>query len=167
MTQNIFLTGPLQIGKSTALVRFLADYPGTIRGFMTRWNPDGKTLHMLNAAAPEGFTQENIIARRQAGRIQPDPAAFNCIGCRLLTGPADLFVMDELGFLERDAHLFCSRVWQLLESATPIVGVVRQKGSIFLEQLQQSGRTAIWTIDGSNRDQIPQLLAQNYLYQSV
>ena len=162
MTGNIFLTGPRQIGKSTALQRFLADYPGAIRGFLTRWNPEGQTLHMLDAAAPEGFTTANIVARRMAGRVEPDPAAFDRIGTRLLAGPAALYVMDELGFLERDAHAFCARVSALLQGGTPVVGVVRQTGSIFLDWLQTLEHTAIWQVDSGNRDEIPARLARHF-----
>lgn len=162
MTQNIFLTGPRQIGKSTALRRFLADYPGRITGFLTRWNPDGETLHMMSAAQPEGFTADNIIARRSDRGLRPDPAAFDRIGCQLLSQPADLIVMDELGFMEREAEAFCAMIWQCLSGTTPVVGVVRQNGSIFMEQLQQDPNTAIWNLDGSNRDTIPGLLAENY-----
>lgn len=162
MTRHIFLTGPRQIGKSTALRRFLTDYPGTVRGFLTRWNPNGETLHMLDAAAPAGFAPDNVIARRTAAGLQPDPAAFDRIGCQLLSGPADLLVMDELGFMEREAEAFCEKIWTLLAGSTPVVGVVRQSGSIFLEQLQQQPNTAIWHVDGENRDLIPALLARHY-----
>ena len=162
MTQNIFLTGPRQIGKSTALRRFLADYPGRITGFLTRWSPDGETLHMMSAAQPEGFTADNIIARRSDRGLRPDPAAFDRIGCQLLSQPADLIIMDELGFMEREAEAFCAMIWQCLSGTTPVVGVVRQNGSIFMEQLQQDPNTAIWNLDGSNRDTIPGLLAENY-----
>ena len=162
MKQNVFLTGPRQIGKSTALRCFLAGYPGRIGGFLTRWNPDGQTLHMMSAAAPEGFTEENIIARRVNSGLQPDPAAFDRIGCQLLNVPADLLVMDELGFMEREAEAFCTRVWQCLSADIPVVGVVRQTGSIFMDQLQQDPNTAIWHLDGSNRDDIPEQLTENY-----
>ena len=162
MTGNLFLTGPRQIGKSTALQRFLADYPGAIRGFLTRWNPEGQTLHMLDASAPEGFTAANIVARRIAGRAEPDPAAFDRIGTRLLAESAPLYVMDELGFLERDAHAFRARILALLQGATPVVGVVRQTGSIFLDRLQTLENTAIWLVASGNRDEIPARLARHF-----
>lgn len=162
MKQNTFLTGPRQIGKSTALCRFLAHYPGRVSGFLTRWNPDGETLHMMHAAVPEGFSADNVIARRRDGWLQPEPTAFDRIGCRLLRAPADLIVMDELGFLERESAAFCARIWELLNGTTPVVGVIRQSGSIFMEQLAQQHNTAIWYVDGANREQIPTLLAQIY-----
>ena len=162
MKQNIFLTGPRQIGKSTALRRFLADYPGKIGGFLTRWNPDGETLHMMQAAHPEGFTAGNIIARRTQCGLCPDFEAFDRIGCRLLQEDADLLVMDELGFMEKDAKAFCAAITQCLSGDIPVVGVVRQTGSIFMDLLEQIPNAVIWHLDGSNRDDIPRLLAENY-----
>ena len=48
MTEHLFLTGEIQIGKSTLLRRFLAEKKQRIAGFRTVWS-DGerRTLHLL------------------------------------------------------------------------------------------------------------------------
>ena len=41
---HIFLTGPLQSGKSTAIARYLAGRPETPGGFRTHWDRAGGHL---------------------------------------------------------------------------------------------------------------------------
>ena len=48
---NVFLTGPRQIGKSTAVRRYLAGCGLHYGGFFTVWGPDDR-LHLLRAADP-------------------------------------------------------------------------------------------------------------------
>ena len=94
MTGNLFLTGPIQIGKSTALRQALEACQITPGGFLTRWNDRGDTLHMLPVCGGT-CCPDNQIARRQNGRVTPDPAAFTRIGCQLLATPGELIIMDE------------------------------------------------------------------------
>lgn len=158
MTGNLFLTGPIQIGKSTALRQALEACQITPGGFLTRWSDRGDTLHMLPVSGGT-CCPDNQIARRQDGRVTPDPDAFTRIGCQLLATPGELIIMDELGFLERDAAAFRQRVWELIAGPIPVLGVVRQRGSLFLEDLRQRSDTAIWTVSLENRSQMPQKIA--------
>lgn len=157
---NVFLTGPRQIGKSTAVRRYLAGCGLHYGGFFTVWGPDDR-LHLLRAADPGAkMTAATAVARRANSRVQAEAAAFDHLGCQALEAPAQLLVLDELGFLERDAAAFRRRIQQVLDGPTPVLGVVRQVGSLFLPALQARADTVVLTVTLENRDAIPALLCQ-------
>ena len=157
---NVFLTGPRQIGKSTAVRRYLAGCGLHYGGFFTVWGPDDR-LHLLRAADPGAkMTAATAVARRASSRVQAEAAAFDHLGCQALEAPAQLLVLDELGFLERDAAAFRRRIQQVLDGPTPVLGVVRQVGSLFLPALQARADTVVLTVNLENRDAIPALLCQ-------
>ena len=132
---HIFLTGPIQIGKSTrirAALRALAiSQPG---GFLTVSSEplsDGsRTVHLIPAARPDApLLEENRVGIRCTGRgIVPFPAVFESAGIAALQGAeaSRLIVMDEIGRMEREAANFSARILALLDGKTPILGVVQQ-----------------------------------------
>ena len=103
---HIFLTGPLQSGKSTAIARYLAGRPETPGGFRTHWDRAGGRLTLELLETGETLS----VATMEPHGVRADWAAFDAAGEHLLSAPAgrrSLLLMDELGFLER-----CSPVFQ-------------------------------------------------------
>ena len=133
---HVFLTGPVQIGKSTrirAALRALGIWqPG---GFLTVSSEplaDGsRTVHLIPAARPDTLLlEENRVGIRCMGRgIVSFPAVFESAGVAALQGAeaSPLIVMDEIGRMERKAADFSARILALLDGETPILGVVQQK----------------------------------------
>jgi len=133
---HVFLTGPVQTGKSTrirAALRVLKiAQPG---GFLTVSSEplaDGsRTVHLIPAARPDTpLTDENRVGIRCTGRgIVSFPAVFESAGVAALQGAeaSRLIVMDEIGRMEREAAGFSARIPALLDGGTPILGVVQQK----------------------------------------
>ena len=103
------------------------------------------------------MTAATAVARRASSRVQAEAAAFDHLGCQALDAPAQLLVLDERGFLERDAAAFRRRIQQVLDGPTPVLGVVRQVGSLFLPALQARADTVVLTVTLENRDAIPAL----------
>ena len=92
--------------------RYLAGCGLHYGGFFTVWGPDDR-LHLLRAADPDAkMTAATAVARRANSRVQAETAAFDHLGCQALEAPAQLLVLDELGFLERDAAAFRRRIQQ-------------------------------------------------------
>ena len=132
---HVFLTGPVQIGKSTrirAALRALGiTQPG---GFLTVSSEplaDGsRTVHLIPAARPDTpLLAENRAGIRCTGRgIVSFPAVFESAGIAALHGAeaSRLIVMDEIGRMEREAANFSARILALLDGGTPILGVVQQ-----------------------------------------
>ena len=141
---HIFLTGQIQIGKSTLLRKVLAGMSGIrIGGFRTVTAADlegaiGSVYLVPAAQDPPLFSEDNRVAIRYGGSrgAVGYPKVFDRAGITALRDAenADLIVMDEIGFLEADAAEFRARIGKLLDGNTPILGVVRQQGETELQQ---------------------------------
>ena len=97
---HIFLTGPLQSGKSTAIAHYLVGRPEAPGGFRTRWDRAGGHLALELLETGETLS----VATMEPHGVRADRAAFDAAGERLLSAPAgrrSLLLMDELGFLAR------------------------------------------------------------------
>lgn len=129
---KILICGPRGVGKSTLIRRLTALYPGPVSGFVTKRETvaDGEGLfpiYIHPAACPESRRQygpENLIGRCDRRRSVRCTPAFDDWGPRLLEGPG-LLLMDELGFLERDAHRFQEAVLAALRGDQPVLAAVK------------------------------------------
>ena len=110
------------MGKSTLIRRLLAESILPVGGFVTRRLPqadgDGMFPIYLHAAAlpPEErpYDPEHLVGTCDSRRSVRYPEAFDRLGPPLLTS-GGLLVMDELGFLENDAHRFQAAVLAALD----------------------------------------------------
>ena len=127
---HLFLTGEIQVGKSTLLQKWLSDLEVKAGGFYTRKYPgrDGHVyVHMLSAARKEAPDEGNFLFDCMAKDAGDAARRFDALGCPLLDDPgdADLIVMDELGFMERDAQDFKASVLHALDGPLPVIGCIR------------------------------------------
>ena len=110
---HVFLTGPVQIGKSTLLRASLdALQPQKLGGFRTvsaQPQADGsRPVYLHPACSPDELHESaNRIGIRRPGLgIVSFPAAFETAGLAALAGAedCDLLLMDEIGRMERRAE---------------------------------------------------------------
>ena len=147
---HIFLTGPLQSGKSTAIAHYLVGRPEAPGGFRTRWDRAGGHLALeLLEMEPHG--------------VRADRAAFDAAGERLLSAPAgrrSLLLMDELGCLERCSPVFQRAVFTLLDGPAPVLGVLRRhEKSPFWGPVSRRADVRLLPLTVENRAEIPAELA--------
>ena len=160
--ENIFLTGPVQIGKTTALNAFLNNFHGTIGGF--------KTFPVVQSNEKIGFSMKAInlsdsamtafiSKKNEEGNWMPVLETFDDLGVKILKkaleDKVDLIIMDELGFLEENAHLFQKAVYECLDSEMPVLGVIKKANSGFLNKLRERKDLEIFEVNEENRDEIP------------
>jgi len=169
MRPHLFLTGDIQIGKSTLLRRVL-DALGPVRlgGFRTVTAADipgavGSVYLVPAAQARPGFSPDCRVAIRWGpGRgAECFPEVFDRRGTELLAdaAQAQLIVMDEIGFLEASAPRFSARVSALLDGETPILGVVRKQGETPLQQyIRSHPRVRLVEVTEENRDELAETL---------
>ena len=154
MKDKLFLTGARGVGKSTCIDRVLGGIACPVGGFRTRFASDNRSLLLLSdvsdrdARIAAHFTGEGKI---------PVPETFNGYGVSLLSSiPAPgLLLMDELGFLERDALAFRCAVLDALDADTPVLGVIRQGALGWLDALRRHERVEVVTVTEENRDTLP------------
>lgn len=149
MTGHLFLTGPKGVGKSTLIRGLLAEESGPLGGFFTVKHEGG--VYLLPAARERAFTSENFLFRCGHGS---DPARFDDLGCAALADTAGcrLLVMDELGPHEAEAVRFQTAVFRALDGEIPILGVLQQTESEFLQRIAHHPRVTVLTVSVENRD---------------
>ena len=169
---HIFLTGAIQIGKTTVLDKTLALLGVTAGGFRTYFGADRRSAHhylyMSSAAEPRVFTPEHAIVefgKDADGKLRRTVLPrFAELGLQYLAAaPAyPLIVLDECGRLEQQLHCFHVQVLALLEGDTPILGVVRQDAMGWLEEIRRHPNVRLITVTEENRDDLPRQLAEYY-----
>ncbi|ATW24916.1 hypothetical protein DCMF_09155 [Candidatus Formimonas warabiya] len=163
---NIFLTGKIQMGKSTLINRILAGFPGKVAGF--------RTLPYVENGQINGFYIESIsekprpkelafIARcRDNDHWEAFPLIFEQLGTSILKNSLaqepDLIILDELGFFERNAMQFHIQVFEVLNSPIPVLGVLKQYDDKFLNAIRRREDVELITITERNREEMFQIL---------
>ena len=149
MTRHLFLTGRKGVGKSTLIRGLLAAENGPLGGFFTVKHQGG--IYLLPAAGEGTFTPENLLFYCGHGG---DPKRFDDLGCAALadTAGCSLLVMDELGPHEAEAERFQAAVFRTLDGDIPIIGVLQQAESPFLDRIARHPRVTVLTVTEDNRD---------------
>jgi nucleoside-triphosphatase len=168
MKRHIFLTGEVQVGKSTLIKKTLAAFPGLRpAGFYTLsapLRPDGsRPVYLWPASGEPIFTEDHLVGVRLGeGRgIESYPAVFDEAGVKALSDAenAQLVVMDELWRMEKDAALFTARVLELAAGKTPILGVLQKKADTPMARaIRENPEAELWTVTAENRDGLAEKL---------
>jgi nucleoside-triphosphatase len=158
--KNIFLTGPRQVGKSTAIRKALANFNNLdLRGFKTLpvFEKEVLTGFILESLNPADTYPQPYVGRQKAnGFWQAVPQTFEEFGVKILkealAAKPDLILMDELGFFESEALNFQKQVLKCLASPIPVLGVIKPLSTPFLKAVRSSPGVLILEINKENRE---------------
>jgi nucleoside-triphosphatase len=67
----------------------------------------------------------------------------------------DLYVVDEIGKMERFSELFVDTMRQILEGDVPLLATIAAKGGGFIGELKRRGDVELITANPGNRDSLP------------
>lgn len=159
---HVFLTGRIQVGKSTIIRRYLEAHRGMrIGGFCTVWKrergAEENSIHIVSAAGGT-MTDENRVALRfgaYPNRTAIDfPEVFDRVGVPLLEAAdgSDIIIMDEIGSGENSSLLFQKAVLERLNGAVPVLGVVRDRPGVLPGMVRRHPNTEIITVTVENRE---------------
>ncbi len=161
--RHIFLSGEIQVGKSSLINRVAAMHPQwQIRGFRTiTLNPPaeggGRPVHIVPAHQAHALcSAENMVGIRYvAGQRTAFPRIFETTGVDILnkSEQADLILMDEIGTMENDAPGFQRQVLSLLDGGKPVLGVLKKKDSPFLRAIMARRDVLVIEITRDNADE--------------
>jgi nucleoside-triphosphatase len=161
---HVFLTGEIQVGKSTAIRRFLERTGVRADGFLSHivLSPPYRELYIARFDTSGGETQSRLAARMSHPDIEVFGDVFDAHGVDILEscGRAPLFIMDELGRLEERSPLFKSAVFRVLDGDTPVLGVLKKADCPFLNAVKARSDVSVITVTEQNRDGIPDKLAE-------
>ena len=172
--RHIFLTGEIQVGKSTVVQKALSGLNITLGGFRSGSGDEryeaSRHLYLWDVTEPPICDEFHCVAllSREKGCL-PYPDRFDALGCAALRRAketcADLILMDECGFLERDAAEFQAEVLRTLDGDIPVFGVVRLRENSWTESIRSHPNVTLVTVTEENRDALPEqivsLLKQN------
>lgn len=166
--RHIFLTGEVQVGKSTLLAKLLSQpgvpVPVGFRTVSVPDLPDGRmSVYLLPVQGVVSVGARSRVGMRR-GVHESFPAVFDTAGVASLRGAerAALILMDEVGRMERDASCFTARILELLDGETPIIGVLKKRCDTPLcEAIRVHPAVELITVTPENRESLfPALLTQ-------
>lgn len=163
---HIFLTGNINVGKSTLIERALASHRDIrLGGFRTVCGSehDDSGVFIVPASADSSCprTEQNKVGNRKKGEKKRSfPDVFNTVGLELLkdADSSDIIIMDELGKMETGAGAFTARVLEILDGETQVLGVLKPKQSPFLDAVREHPNTKIIEVTPQNRDEALNIL---------
>lgn len=160
--KNIFVTGPIQIGKSTVILKVIDQLQAKkIGGF--------KTKPLYENKIRVGFTiqsfqnSKRIFAHKdwrtpfKFDVYYYDPEIFETFGTALLENAireSQFIVIDEIGKMEARTNQFKKAVQQCLDSPLPVLGAFQKRAEWFEEVLAVRKDTRIFKIEEDNRETI-------------
>ena len=163
MSKHIFLTGDVQSGKSTVMEKVLAGLNVTVGGFRSGSGPSrhelNRWLYLWDAAGEPVYDETHRVAHITPEERQSFPERFDALGCdalrRAKDSSVDLILMDECGFLERDAAQFQTEVLHTLDGDIPVFGVVRLRSSGWTDAIRNHPDVTLISVTKENRDDLP------------
>ena len=143
---NLFIEGPIQTGKSTLIRKVLREFYGPslegVAGFTSQrlTDADGQLLGFRLAQADAALTvvcdpaaADNVFKHFTPTGTRVDMSVFETAGIRYMdealkaakAGQAQVILLDEIGGHELASDAFRQKLYQLLDSEFPCVGVIK------------------------------------------
>lgn len=162
---HIFLTGDVQVGKSTIIKKTLAALKlrdiGGFRSVSVPDLPDGAmSVYLIPVGEKDPVVNDwnRVGIRKGCGRgIGKFPEAFERAGVQVLKGAEGmpLILMDEVGRMESAAAQFSERILELLDGSAPILGVVQKIADTKLTNaIRQHPNVRVLTVTKENREEL-------------
>ena len=164
---HVFLTGEIQVGKSTIIRRWLDAAGLSADGFRSFWQPaadGGSNLYVGPFGAPLTSGFNFLAAHRSDKGMQVFEEAFERAAETFLydCGKKDVVIMDELGFMESRAAAFQQAVMNLLDRAIPVLGVIKPLPLPFLDTIRERSDVETIVVTRGNREDVLHELVRRY-----
>ena len=155
-----FLTGVIQVGKTTIIRSFLKQSGLSADGFLTHWDSSyvgGRALYLSPYAPNIHKVVRYCLAQCHGERFVKEEnieVIFDVHGTGILSsaGKLDIIIMDELGFLESKAYAFQDAVLGHIAGAVPILGVIKPKRTRFLGEIRTRPEVRVCEVTEENRN---------------
>ena len=163
---HIFLTGEIQVGKSTIIRNFLAQSGLSADGFMTYWETDrggGRNLYLSPYSLAPQIHDRRLIVHDNGGhrhhRLSLTAGAveaFDIYGAAILndSGKRSAVIMDELGVMESKSPAFQRAVMRHIYGNVTVLGVIKPVNNEFLNTIRSHENVAVHEVTPENRDSV-------------
>lgn len=160
---HIFLTGEIQVGKSTIVRKIIEDWGIIPGGFITYFTPGRRKkneyLYIGPAWEEKGYLTSRAVAMLHEDRMPEGlTQRFETEGVAILRESrkwAKLIVMDELGIFEGDACAFQREIISCLDGNIPVIGVIKKVSfPSWLDGVKAHPKVKVIEVDQNNRDAV-------------
>ena len=159
---HALIVGARGVGKSTLIRRVVEDLGRPTFGFETKKEDSlarpgkGSPVYIYKAGEEHRQTEGNLVAWCENRCNAVVPAAFDRFALSLLAPVPEgsVVVMDEIGVLEASSEAFCEAVLRLLDGNTPVIAAVKDKDTLFLEQVRRHPGCKCFSLTPENREGI-------------
>jgi nucleoside-triphosphatase len=157
---KILLTGLPGCGKTSAVIKILSSLGcQNAKGFYTeeiRENGVRKGFCWKLLDGREGILAHiDVKGPFRVGKYGVDVEGFEKFVVPVLeTGPAELFVLDEIGKMECFSGRFVGAVKRLFASDRPVLATVAQKGEGLITEIKNYPGVKLFWLTRQNRDKI-------------
>lgn len=161
--KHIFLTGNIQVGKSTLIKGVLSDlrggqdskieYDGFITYFDQRWNEE-RNLCIKRFTSDKNVETEEKTVLHFEGRPMFDTMAYETSGVEILESldRTKLLIFDECGRFEKDSPHYLEKIKEILNEDTHVIGVLRKDPPVeWIQEIMVRDDVYIFDITEENR----------------
>ena len=164
---HIFLTGDVQVGKSTVIQAAISGLDLSIGGFRSGFGPNrgrpDSQVYLWDAGGEPVYDEDHVVVRFTGHGPEVLIDRFNTLGVDLLRQArrrqVDLILMDECGRFEGQAAAFQAEIFAALEGTIPVLGVVRQGFHGWLDALRGHPNVTVLPVTADNRNALPGQIA--------
>ena len=152
--KNVFLTGSIKCGKSTLINNILEKLNTSYSGY--------RTLPYYINNVQQGFyiegcmENENICkpisVKIEDYKMIPIVETFEIIGVNILKKSvedlkSEIILLDEIGFLEKEAYKFKKEIINCLDNNKFVIGVLRKMNDEFIDYIKRREDTLVIDIE--------------------
>lgn len=156
--KNLFLTGNIRVGKTTILKHILEKVDVSIGGYITDRSYQDNIRKFTALSLYDNVSAFNIakVDRNTFDKeIYLDTFKIHLVSLiEKSMKYRDIVVLDELGFMEDSISPFKKQIFSLLDSSTPVFGIIKKYDCDFLNSIRDRNDVIILEITESNRDSI-------------
>lgn len=161
--KHILICGEKGAGKTTLINRLRASITAPIYGYctkrMTERDADGLFPIYIHPAwqaeAERAYGSANLIGRCDGRMHDVHTNVFDTLGANYIAAakPGGYIIMDELGFMEKNAEAFKRAVFNALDGDIPVIAAVKARYDVdFLNRIRAHEKAQLYNITPENRD---------------
>lgn len=161
--KHILICGAKGVGKSTLIRKLCLAANAPIYGYctkrMTERDADGLFPIYIHPAwqaeAERSYSSANLIGRCDISMHDVHTNVFDTLGVEYIAAakPGGYIIMDELGFMEKNAETFKWAVFNALDGDIPVIAAVKARYDVdFLNRIRAHEKAQLYTITPENRD---------------
>ncbi len=166
---NVLITGPPGIGKTTVLQETSRKLPGEVAGFITReirhsGKRTGFELVSLSGGNREELAAVNFSTPYRVGRYSVKPENMESfvqeIEDALCSKNRVFILIDEIGKMELFSERFYHVVLQAMDSPFPVLATIMPRPNSYCDSIKNRPDARLVEVTRENRDELPgQLVA--------